>query len=149
MLAAREIEGGGVLKVRFACAADRPRLAVLDPWPDERDWSRKIDASEVIVAEEGGIVVGSLRFEFIWTTVAFMSFIVVDPDHRGRGISRRLLDFLALDLEESGAPALLSSAQTDDPRGQGWHEHVGFERNGLIENVADEGVGEIVYRMDL
>lgn len=86
--------------IRFACAADRPRLTV-------------------------------------------------DPTHRGTGISKELLDFLKADLKKRGAPALLSSAQTDDPRGQSWHEHLGFDRNGLTENIADEGVGEVVYRLVL
>lgn len=132
--------------VRDAESGDQPRLTELDPWPKGDVWSRKIDAREVYVAEIDGFIVGSLRWEAIWTTVSFVSFIVVDGPYRGRGISRRLLEHLKHELRSRGVPALLSSAQTDDPAAQRWHEHMGFERNGLIENIADEGIGEIVYR---
>jgi len=45
--------------------------------------------------------------------------------------------------------ALLSSSQTDEPEPQRWHLHMGFTSNGLIENIADDGVGELVYRLML
>jgi ribosomal protein S18 acetylase RimI-like enzyme len=133
--------------VRWAELDDQPRLSELDPWPKSSVWKRKIEAHEILVAESDGQIVGSLRFEFIWTTVSFVSYIVVDERHRGKGFSRQMLDFLISELRGRGAPALLSSAQTDDPVAQSWREHLGFKRNGLIENIADEGVGEVVYRI--
>jgi hypothetical protein len=45
--------------------------------------------------------------------------------------------------------ALLSSSQTDEPEPQRWHLHMGFSSGGIIENVAADGVGEIVYRLML
>jgi len=50
---------------------------------------------------------------------------------------------------EQGYVALLSSSQTDEPGPQRWHLYMGFTSNGIIENVADDGVGEMVYRVSL
>jgi ribosomal protein S18 acetylase RimI-like enzyme len=135
------------INVRYAETGDQDRLATLDPWPNDHVWQRKIEAREVIACEVNNTIVGVLRFEFIWTTVPFISFIYVQDAHRGKGLSRRMLALLTRDLKMRGYPALLSSAQTNEPTAQQWHEHLGFTRNGLIENIADEGIGEIVYRL--
>ncbi len=36
-----------------------------------------------------------------------------------------------------------------EPEPQAWHIHMGFKSNGIIENIDDEGVGEIVFRIML
>jgi ribosomal protein S18 acetylase RimI-like enzyme len=135
------------IQARFAEPGDTQRLVELDPWPSDCVRTRKVETREIIVAEAADAIIGTLRFEFIWTTVPFISFIRVDEVHRGVGASRRMLELLISELKQKGYPALLSSAQTDEPSAQQWHEHLGFRRNGLIENIADEGVGEIVYRL--
>jgi len=43
--------------------------------------------------------------------------------------------------------ALLSSSQTDEPGPQRWHLHMGFTSNGIIENIADDGVDRVVYQV--
>ncbi len=94
-------------------------------------------------------VIGLLRYELLWTTVPFMSLIEIEAEHRGRGYSRLLLSFLTEHLKAQGYVALLSSSQTDEPGPQRWHLHMGFRSNGIIENVMDEGIGELVYRLGL
>lgn len=135
--------------VRLAGDADLPALQRLDRWPKERVWRHKIAGGEVIVLELEGRVVGLVRYELLWTTVPFMSLIEIEPEHRGKGYSRLLLGFLTAHLKTQGYVALLSSSQTDEPEPQRWHLHMGFRSNGIIENIMDEGVGELVYWLDL
>ena len=139
--------------IRYAQPDDIPLLQEIDRWPQEAHWQRKVAASEMVVAvaeeEPTTLVVGHLRFSVLWSTVPFLGLIFVAPEHRGEGVSRQLLEFLEAELKERGYVALLSSSQTDEPEPQRWHVHMGFCTNGVIENIADDNVGEIVYRKPL
>ncbi len=135
--------------VRLAQLNDVEALQKLDPWPKEPVWQQKIAAGEVIVLELEGKVIGLIRYTVLWTTVPFMGLIEIEAAHRGKGYSRILLSFLKDHLRTQGFVALLSSSQTDEPEPQRWHLHMGFTSNGLIENIADDGVGELVYRLML
>jgi GNAT superfamily N-acetyltransferase len=135
--------------VRLAQPADLAKLQRLDPWPKEHVWQHKIAGGEVVVLELSSEVIGLIRYELLWTTVPFMSLIVIEEVHRNKGFSRLLLEFLKQHLREQGKIALLSSSQTDEPVPQNWHRHMGFKSNGIIENIMDDDVGEIVYRLML
>lgn len=137
------------MTVRLARAEDTPALQQLDPWPKEHIWRQKIAASEVVVLELDNTIIGLMRYDLVWTTVPFLGLIEIEAAHRGRGYSRMMLEFLKAHLREQGYVALLSSSQTDEPEAQRWHLHMGFCSNGILENIADEGVGELVYRLML
>ena len=135
--------------VRLAEPNDIEALQTLDPWPKEPTWQQKIVGGEVIVLEVDGNVVGLARYSVLWTTVPFLGLLEITAAHRGKGYSRLLLEHIKDHLRAQGYVALLSSSQTDEPEPQRWHLHMGFTANGLIENIADEGVGELVYRLML
>ncbi len=135
--------------VRLANDADIPKLQQLDPWAKERIWKQKIMCKEVSVLELHGEVIGLIRYDVLWTTVPFIGLIEIEEAHRGKGYSRVLLEFLKQHLREQGYVALLSSSQTDEPVPQNWHRHMGFKSNGIIENIADNNVGEVIYRLTL
>ncbi len=135
--------------VRLAQETDIPALQQLDPWPKEHIWRQKIAGGGVMVLELDGSVVGLMRYDLLWTTVPFLGLIEIEAAHWGKGYSRMMLEFLKAHLREQGYVALLSSSQTDEPEPQRWHLHMGFSSNGIIENIMDEGVGELVYRLML
>jgi N-acetylglutamate synthase-like GNAT family acetyltransferase len=135
--------------MRLAKPSDIPKLQRLDRWPKEHIWQHKIAGGEVIVLELNAEIIGLIRYEVLWTTVPFMSLIAIEEIHRNKGYSKLLLEFLKEQLRSQGYLALLSSSQTDEPTPQAWHRHMGFKSNGIIENIADDAVGEIVYRMML
>ncbi len=139
----------GAPRARLAQPADIPALHALDAWPNEATWRKVIANEEVVVLEQAGRLIGLARYSVLWTTVPFLGLIFLDEAHRGRGYSRLLLGFLLAELRAKGYVALLSSSQTDEPEPQAWHLHMGFAPNGVIENIADEGVGELVYRLML
>ncbi len=135
--------------VRPARAEDIPALHQRDPWPKAHVWQQKITNGEVMVLTFDGSVVGVARYAVLWTTVPFLGLIEIDAAHRGKGYSRLLLSFLKTHLRAQGYVALLSSSQTNEPEPQRWHLHMGFSSNGIIENIMDEGVGELIYRLML
>ena len=135
--------------VRLAELPDIPKLQAIDPWPREKTWRQIVANAEVIVLEVDGQVIGLARYSVLWTTVPFLGLIEIEAPHRKKGYSRRLLEFLKGHLREQGFVALLSSSQTDQPEPQAWHRHMGFKSNGIIENVMDDNVGELVYLLML
>ena len=44
-------------------------------------------------------------------------------------------------------PAIPARPVGAEPEPQAWHRHLGFTSNGIIENIADEGIGEVVFRL--
>lgn len=137
------------MTVRLATPDDINALLAIDPWPKETMWRHKIAGREVVVLELEDAVVGLARYDVLWTTVPFLGLIEIEARHRGHGHSRLMLDFLTRHLRAEGYVALLSSSQTDEPAPQAWHLHLGFTSNGIIEHIAEEGVGEVVFRLML
>ncbi|WP_147918953.1 GNAT family N-acetyltransferase [Ruania zhangjianzhongii] len=132
---------------RLAQTTDLDALRTLDPWPSEKSWHRLIGNGEAMVLEIDGQVVGMLHFAVLWATVPFLCQIEIAEAHRGKGHSRQMIGALADHLRAEGYVALLSSSQTDEPEPQAWHVHLGFTSNGIIENIEDEGIGEVVFRL--
>lgn len=137
------------MSVRLAQPEDLPALKRIDRWPKEWMWQQKTAAREVIVLELDNKIVGLARYDVLWTTVPFLGLIEIEESYQKQGHSRALLTFLIEHLKAQGYVALLSSSQTNEPEPQQWHLHMGFTSNGIIENIADEGVGELIYRMML
>lgn len=136
-------------RIRLATLEDIPALRALDPYPREAIWQQKINHAEVVVLLVDDVLVGLARYAVLWTTVPFLGLIWVDEAHRNKGYSREMLEHLKNHLRAQGYVALLSSSQTDEPRAQAWHNHMGFSSNGIIEHIADDNIGEVVYRIML
>jgi ribosomal protein S18 acetylase RimI-like enzyme len=135
--------------VRYATEADIAWLASVDTWPRRADWPLKLAGNHVYVIEAGRERAGHARLDVIWSTVPFLAMIFILPEFRGRGLSRTLLRFVEADLAGRGYVGLLSSAQTNEPSAQRWHTVMGFAANGIIEHIADDNAGELVYRKQL
>ena len=135
--------------VRLAELSDINELQSIDPWPKEQIWNQKISNKEVVVVVIDQQIVGLIRYALLWTTVPFMGLIEIKEDYRKKGYSALLLEFLKEHLRRQGFIALLSSSQTNESTPQAWHSHMGFKSNGIIENIADDDIGEIVYRLML
>lgn len=133
--------------IRLALNSDIEKLQKLDKWPSFNKWQQMIYCEEAIVLEIDGELVGLLRYSILWTTVPFIGLIYIKPEFQKQGYSRQMLDFLKDYLKKQGYVALLSSSQTNEPVPQAWHVRMGFSTNGIIENIDDDNVGEIVYRM--
>lgn len=135
------------INIRFASEADIAELKKLDSWTKDSMWQRKIFGHEVIVLEINLQIAGLIRYDVLWSTVPFLSLIYIEEPYRGKSYSIKMLEFLKQALRDEGYVALLSSSQTDEPEAQSWHHHMGFKYNGIIENIAEDDIGEVVFRI--
>ncbi len=134
--------------VRVANLND-PSFVSSDGYVPQDVVKRKIECGEIFVAERGGVQVGYLRLEYLWSLVPYIALIRVTESHRRTGIGRALLAHIEAALESEGHTALYSSSQADEPPPQEWHRHMGFKECGIIEGLNEGGVGEVFFRKTL
>jgi len=84
--------------VRPALPADvRAVRGLVEPYADERillakEWVGYYEAvQEFVVAERGGVVVGCGALHVMWSDLAEIRTLAVDPAHRRRGVGHALL----------------------------------------------------------
>jgi GNAT superfamily N-acetyltransferase len=136
--------------VRFAVPGDYDWCLSIDRWADcEGVIRRKIEWSEILIAEIGGQRAGYLRLEYFWSIIPYIAMIRVREDQRRQGIGRAILAFLEGTLRARGHALLLSSSQANEPEPQAWHRHMGFIECGILAGINDDGVGEIFFRKAL
>lgn len=109
---------------------------------------RKVEWQEIVVAESGGHLLGSLHVEYLWSSVPYVAHVYVLPEHQRRGVGRAMLHHLEAFLRDKGHGALYSSSQVNEAGPQAWHRRAGFEECGIIAGI-NEGVGEVFFRKSL
>jgi len=93
----------------------------------------------VLVAEEGGEVIGytyagieGMDYMALRGPAGALYDIVVDPDRRGRGVGRRLLDATLAELHARAAPRVVLSTAEQNESAQRLFARAGFRRT-MIE----------------
>ena len=125
---------------------------------DIMDVRGRLDASELIVAEQAGRLVGAVTFypntsgskqggwPTGWTGIRLLA---VHPDGRGLGIGRALMDECLRRSRQMGAPTLGLHTTELMAVARGMYERMGFARVPEFDfNPADEVV-VMAYRLDL
>jgi GNAT superfamily N-acetyltransferase len=138
-----------MITVRFATMDDFEWCSSLDDHINNEMLRRKIEASEILLAETGGHLMGYLRFDYFWSSIPYIALIRVREDRRKQGIGRAMLAFLENHAIERGVDIILSSSQANEAEPQAWHRHVGFEECGILNGINEDGVGEIFFRKKL
>ncbi|MGL4741762.1 MAG: GNAT family N-acetyltransferase [Sarcina sp.] len=134
--------------IKFADLCDLQTCVKLDLHGNIDFIKRKIEHNEIIVAKNGDDVIACLKFEFLWTHMPFISYIVVEETSKGQKVSKKLLDFLEAYLKNKNYKFLLSSTMPNSINSQNWHMHMKFIECGYIAGIND-GIGEIFYRKNL
>ncbi|MGL4989737.1 MAG: GNAT family N-acetyltransferase [Sarcina sp.] len=133
--------------IKFANLSDLESCVKLDLHGNIDFIKRKIEHNEIIVAKHNENVLACLKFEFLWTHMPFISYIVVEENFKGKKISSKLLSYLENYLKENNYNFLLSSTMPNSINSQNWHMHMNFKECGYISGIND-GIGEIFYRKD-
>ncbi len=124
------------MNLRLMTPADIPagmRLKDIAGWNQTRtDWERFLRASPegCFAAEVGGAVVGTATTMVYEGRFAWIGMVLVDPEHRGRGIGTRLLEKTIEHLDTLGVPTLKLDAT---PQGKPIYEKLGFVAEYEIE----------------
>jgi GNAT superfamily N-acetyltransferase len=135
--------------VRFAGPEDLEWCVVEDDRVTEQVIRHKIINDEIIIAEVDGKPIGYLRVEYLWSQVPYIGVVFVEDDYRKEGIGRKILSFLEDYLRSRGYDRLFSSSTVNEPEPQAWHRAVGFVESGMINELNDDGLGEIFFRKSL
>ena len=135
--------------VRLAGPEDLEWCVVEDDHVTEQVIRHKIINDEIIIAEVDGRPIGYLRLEYLWSRVPYIGVVFVDDDYRKEGIGRKILTFLEDNLRSRGHDRLFSSSTVNEPEPQAWHRAVGFVESGMINEIGDDGIGEIFFRKSL
>jgi GNAT superfamily N-acetyltransferase len=124
------------MQLRVMTKQDVPaglRLKDLAGWNQTAgDWNRFLDASPegCFVAEENGLVCGTATTISYQNRFAWIGMVLVDPEHRKRGIGTQLLKKTIEYLDEQKIPTMKLDAT---PQGWPLYEKLGFVDEYEIE----------------
>jgi len=135
--------------VRYGEEGDLQRVAALDKSVNIEHLNWKLQANEIILAETQSGLIGYLRLERLWSKYPYIGLIFVDREYQRRGIGKKLLHFLEMDLISQGSPKLYSSSQANEPEPQAWHRHMGFQECGILNGINEGDIGEIFFMKSL
>ncbi|MBI4241744.1 MAG: GNAT family N-acetyltransferase [Candidatus Rokubacteria bacterium] len=100
-----------------------------------------LDRGQLLVASEGGDVVGFVVYRTDWFNCTFVSLVVVEPERRRKGIARAL--YQAVEAE-SLSPRLFSSTEETNAASIRMHSALGFTASGYIDNLP-QGSRELLF----
>ena len=140
--------------IRPARAADAEALQALDGlfsgWrhPDEL-FRKAIAEGKVGVAEvERDGVAGYVRWDYFWDDIPLCLTVRVRPEHRRRGIGRRLYAHVEERFRQEGRSSWLSSTEETNDVSIRFHEALGFRRIGALSDLGQD-VAEVFYRKEI
>ena len=112
---ASEADFAALLRVQQSAFGEYVNVYKVSGWTTETLESLKEDAKEkhIFVAEEEGVVVGSVRF---WTVagVCIIRLLSVNPTHQGRGVGKALIreiELVAIDVHKFFACTMLRTGK--------------------------------------
>lgn len=137
------------IKARFATQEDRDFTYKFDSIVTDAVFKFKVDQNEIIIGELDGKNVGYIRLEYWYLALPFIGLIVVEEEHRNRGVAKTMLTFLEKHLVGSSYDVLYSSSEVGEPEPQAWHRHMGFKDCGVIAGMNEKGASEVIFRKEL
>jgi GNAT superfamily N-acetyltransferase len=100
-----------------------------------------LERHHLLVAVEGGEVLGVLAYRTDWFQCTLVSLVSVRPDHRKRGVARAL--YKAVE-GMSPSPRLYSSTEETNSLAIQMHTALGFQPSGHIDNLP-QGYRELLF----
>ena len=96
--------------------------------------------NQVYALQDGGNVIGVLRYSLFWQTIPFLDLLYIDEDYRGKGYGRQMMDYWEAQMADLGYPYIMLSTQADETA-KYFYEKLGYRRIGAFlppEQQADE-----------
>lgn len=117
--------------IRFASTDDLDALSELDVHISETELLGVIERRRVIVASEGGRLLGWLRYGLFWDDLPFMNMLYIIENERGKGLGTALCGFWENEMKELGYSIALTSTQSDE-HGQFFYRKRGYKDCGSL-----------------
>jgi GNAT superfamily N-acetyltransferase len=93
--------------------------------------TKKINDGQIIIAYQGGVPVGWLRFGFFWDTIPFMHMLVVLMPYRGTGIGTQIINFWEAKMMNNGYKLLMTSTLASE-NAQHLYRKLGYRDSGAL-----------------
>jgi len=100
-----------------------------------------LERRELLVAEAGGEVIGTLAYRTDWFGCTLVTLVSVRGDWRRRGVARAL--YRALEVRIS-SPRLFSSTPETNAAAIRMHGALGFSPSGYVDNLP-QGARELLF----
>jgi GNAT superfamily N-acetyltransferase len=117
--------------IRFAVKGDEPWFRINDELLREDLILRKISAREVLLAEVNGVLIGMLRFSYLWDSIPFMNLLFIIEEYRERGIGRDLVNYWEEIMKVDGYKYVMTSTQADETA-QHFYRKIGYRDCGSM-----------------
>lgn len=137
--------------------ADEPDMAgirkIVEELDDDHEYSHPpsyfdncLNTGHLMVADEGGEIVGYLAYHIVWGNTPFIELVQVPSAHQKKGIGTLLVTALEGILKSQGYSTLLSSSEVVNDMGNGFHQKAGFVSVGILDMVYGK---ENFYRKEI
>lgn len=117
--------------VRYATDADISFLSAHDKHIAADELARIIGMNRVLVAHDGGRLVGWLRYGLFWDNTPFMNMLYVIDGERGKGQGRALVEHWEDDMRGKGYERVMTSTQSDE-QAQHFYRKLGYSDAGAL-----------------
>jgi ribosomal protein S18 acetylase RimI-like enzyme len=140
------MSGEKMCTVMEGCVQDLDGLLALDELVFGREAEKErleaaVRSGECIVARDGETVTGFALWDRSFFGQAFISLLIVHPDHRHRHVAKTLV---GLDEAVCSVVKIFASARESNTAARRLLEGLGYVESGQIDNLHD-GEHEIVY----
>ena len=127
------------MTIRDARPSDVAKIAALErecfslPWPEEIITSQLSGPGKIMLAaEEEGAFAGYMGLQYVLDE-GYISNVCTAPEHRRRGIARRLVDACQSWAQLQGCKKFASDCELDNLESQRFHQACGFtEVNRIV-----------------
>lgn len=117
------------MHIRYMEETDRPFWFTLDGHLPEKEFGAKVRDRRGYVLLDESRPVGLLRFNLFWDNTPFCTMLVIEPDFRGRGGGRLLMERWERDMREQGFGMVMTSTQVDE-EAQHFYRKLGYRDSG-------------------
>lgn len=102
------------VSIRNAENKDLNILSENDKHIDKKELGRIISLNRVYVLEEGGELIGWLRYGLFWDNTPFMNMLYILDGYRKRGYGRELVLRWEADMKKQGFNFVMTSTASDE-----------------------------------
>jgi len=140
-----------MIKIRKILPEDLDRIleiaksSFLRPWP-KKEFEKYLEDS--FVAEEDGKVVGSIVGATL-ENQGIIKLIAVEQNYRGKGIGKKLIEFILEHFKEKGTREVIARSRTQNTAGISFLKTFGFEIIKTIENYYPDGDDAYLMKKEL
>ena len=105
-----------------------------------------IEAHQILVLEDDGVLIGWLRWSLFWDEIPFMNMLFVLEPHRSRGLGSTLIEAWEAEARRGGYEVVMTSSQADESA-QHLYRKRGYVDCGAL--ILPDQAAELMFRKEL